>query len=113
MKLDPKKAILLRNALNKLNHKPNVIDYKGHTIQYKITYSLRRKVEFNCYIEPIDVENNSTRFVYFNNKIIRDNFLRDVVKVKFNYDTRILGIQGNLKLVNVFIKNGKLLKDGV
>lgn len=113
MKLDPKKAILLRNALNKLNHKPNVIDYKGHTIQYIITYSLRRKVEFNCYIEPISVENNSMRFVYFNNKVIRDNFLKDVVKVKFNYDTRILGIQGDLKLVNVFIKNGKLLKDRV
>jgi hypothetical protein len=113
MKIDPKNAVLLRNALNKLNHKPNVIQYKGHTIQYVINYSLRRKVEFNCYIEPIDVDNNSTRFEFFNNKIIRDNFLKDVVKVKFNYDTRILGIQGNLKLVNIFIKNGKLLKDRV
>ena len=106
MKLTPEKAQVLRHALNRLNHK-EVEFCRGNgsdCVTYKITYSLRRKVELNCQIEVISGAFSRA----FNHKTIRDNFLKDIARGKFFNDCKIIGTN-NLKLVNIFIKNGKLL----
>ena len=106
MWLTPETAQVIRHALNRLNR--NEVEFcRGNgsdCLTYKITYSLRRKVELNCQIEILSGQLSRA----FNNKIVRDNYLKDIVKGSFFNDCKIIGTH-RLKLVNIFIKNGKLL----
>ena len=106
MKLTPETAQVIRHALNRLNR--NEVEFcRGNgsdCVTYKITYSLRRKVELNCQIEVLSGQLSKA----FNNKIVRDNYLKDIVKGSFFNDCKIIGTH-RLKLVNIFIKNGKSL----
>jgi len=106
MKLTPETAQVIRHALNRLNR--NEVEFcRGNgsdCVTYKITYSLRRKVELNSQIEILSGQLSKA----FNNKIVRDNYLKDIAKGSFFKDCKIIGTN-KLKLVNIFIKNGKSL----
>lgn len=108
MKLTPEKAQIFRHALNRLNQNSVRHNYREYPIsefiEYKIKYSLRRKVELNCQIEILEGKMPPQ----FSKKVVRDNYLENIVQNKFSKDCKILGTD-SIKLVNIFIKNGKLL----
>lgn len=116
MKLNPEKANILRNALNHLNGKVCSIDYRGIIVEYKMKYSLRKKTEFNCYIEFIGVGsivNYGVFRAFQSTKRLRDSYLTDIAKIKFASDSRIIGLDSSIKLQNIFIKNSKMMKSVV
>lgn len=113
MKLNPRTAKVLRDALNRLNNKTNSMSIRGLIVEYNMKYTLRRKVELNCYIEPTyvkNIQNKSLARLLPTLRKLREDIILDVANHKFREDSRIIGLDNSIKLQNIFIKNLKLLK---